>query len=197
MADANLPLQRRYGYAWPAIGLLGFIATLRACGVLFVTNRGFVYAAYLRLTGDDTQLFGPPIPMVVLENLALIVLLASGIGLLFRAKWGWWLTGFVYGYIVCRSIYMMVMLGIRGEELPETGDLFWDLGFGVKIVVFAALVYFLYSRSVLELFGLPGIPKLKVVTVQVLSALLALILTTMIASMIIWTYGGTMVLYGE
>ncbi len=197
MTDANLPLQRRYGYAWPTIGFLAIITILRACGVLFVTNRGFVYAAYLRLTGDDMQLFGPPVPMMVLENLMLIVLLASGIGLVLRAKWGWWLTGFVYAFIVCRSIYMMVMLGIRGEELQQTGDLIGDLGFSVKIVIFAALVYFLYRRSVLDLFGLSDIPKVKVATVQVLSALLTLILTAMFASVIIWNYGGTMVLYGE
>ncbi|TWT89093.1 hypothetical protein Mal64_25850 [Pseudobythopirellula maris] len=106
------------------------------------------------------------LPQVLLvAGMLLLSLLAigSGVGMWLGTRWGWWLTAFYYAYSVARNASALLSPGMIAEEFgePEEGLTKHYLKFGVRVVIHALLLAYLFKQNVLAYFGMSGVSKGK------------------------------------
>lgn len=194
-ASVNSPSRsrrRREG----GIIVLGILHIISGCWRLYHENKFLGYGLYYKSTLGNVEVYGKPVALLALDDTANLAILAAGIGLLFSARWGWWLAGFIYSYVVCRSIYMIAATFLNREELQQAGQTVDYSGYVYSMAIFAVLLYVLYRERVLRSFGLEDIGKGKTLGIQIGLAILALAATTLLVVVIILEQG-TLVPYFE
>jgi hypothetical protein len=171
------------------------IAVLQILGSVYrLYHRNYAIGLYLYYSGYEDakiQIYGSPWPMIALENVQLLLALALGIGLLLRTQWGWWLAGFGYLFEVVQAIYLIAMTIIRKDELLQAGIDFDLQPYAKNLLIFSALLYYLYCSRVLRSFELPPTMRFrfKALGIQFGATIAALIISTALAYLIITNYG--------
>jgi len=186
--EPGSPLKKRDGL----ITLLAVLHVISGCWRLYQENRIVgMYVHYSLHPDSNVRLMGPPLPLLALGNLTILFILAAGVGLWLNAKWGWWLTGFVYSYAVTQAIYMIVMSFIRKDELQQLGISFDLQPYQRNLVIYSLLFCYLQTNRVLKSFGLPESAQFrwKSIAMQVGAALASLVVTTVLSLLILTTFG--------
>ena len=188
--DPGSPLKKRDGL----IALLAVIHVISGCWRLYRANHIlFLYLDYSTYDDPAMSLWGPPLPSVALENLTVLSILAAGVGLWLNAKWGWWLTGFVYSYVVLQAVYMIVMWSIRKDQLQQSGMQFDLEPYLRNLVIYSLLLCYLQTSRVLRSFGFTPSARLrwKSIAAQFGAAIVALIIMTLLAIFILMRFGSS------
>lgn len=171
---------------------VGVLQTLSGCWRLYQENRAVgLYLHYSLYEDPKLQIWGPPLPLVALANVTALLVLAGGIGLCLRAKWGWWIAGFTYSYSVLLSAYMLATSFARGADLVAAGETINVQRFPGLLVICSLLLWYLHSKRVRKSFRLPETApfRWKAVGIQFGAALLALVVSTLLSYLILSTYG--------
>lgn len=172
------------------VSFLAVIHIFRACWRLYQTDRILWWYVYYQIwPNEKLTIYGPPFTMLLLVSSCELIVLAAGAGMLFSARWGWWLAGFVYSYVIVRAIYMITVTFIRQDELQQAGQSIDYAGYVYQIFLFAALLMYLYSGRALRHFNLQDVRKRKSAAIQFAVAISVLVLTTVISAMILLTQG--------
>jgi hypothetical protein len=176
----------------PLVVVIAVLHLLRACWFLYVENRPlFYYLDYASQDDPDLTLYGPPFPMIALGNLTAIVILAAGIGLLARMKWGWWLAEFTYAYGFVGAVYLIGFIGVRHDELQQMG-VDYDAGrYYFGFIIYLLLFAYLQTNKVLRSFDLMPSNRFRIMSIAILlaAAVATYAATLMFSSFIYSTYG--------
>jgi hypothetical protein len=174
------------------ISIIAVIHVVAGCWRLYQENH--IFLTYLDMTAIDdpnVRLWGPPIPLVMLANLTVLFILAAGLGLWLNAKWGWWLTGFVYCYVVVQAVYLIVMWQVRKDYLLHQGIAFDFQRYFVNLVIYSLLLWYLRSKRVLKSLDLPRSPRFiwTSIAAQFGAASAGVTITTLLSIFIVATFG--------
>lgn len=188
------PGRRRLKSRDPLIAILAIIHAIRGIWSLYYENH--VFFTYLDLAtfdDPDVNLWGPPLPKIVLGNLYAITILVAGIGLWFGARWAWWLAGFVYLYVVVQAGYIIAIASLRSEEFAQAGLEFDFSQYYTKLLIFSLLAAYLQIGHVLRSFGITPSFRIRSITLatQLVAAILCCFINSLSMAYILTHYGNS------
>jgi|SRR3989339_995066 len=116
------------------------------------------------------------IVFLLLVSILLLAILAlvSGIGMLRRKKWGWW-VGVLYSiYGIVRNVSALITMSGFGADFeePPKGMEYYYFKHSFRVLVYALIVLYFFRGSVLEYFGLKQQSKTKAVIILFTIALI-------------------------
>lgn len=111
--------------------------------------------------------FITPLTIIISIFLLSILALTSGIGILKRKKWGWWLGALYYAYSVLRHIYTIIVLPGLVETFgePPKGIEHYYLKHGFRGLLHLLILLYFFRKSVLEYFELEQQSKPKAIAI--------------------------------
>jgi hypothetical protein len=132
-------------------------------GALVFAFEIFAFANRGTLVNGLEEIGIPPIVLFVALTFVAVLILASGVGMWLGTKWGWWLASFYYAHTVLRNAFAVLTALATSESIEGTKRTleYYLIRYGMRLVVSALLLAYLFKGNVLSFFGLRRISKLK------------------------------------
>lgn len=144
-------------------------ALLRILAMLHLIAGGFMLVTMVQALARGVDLSAPAeiigtSTSTMFAGMVFLALLglATGVGMFSGRPWGWWVAAFYYVYAIMRAGNGMLFTIGFWDQLAAEGDRGPDYHlrkFGVRMALHALILVYLFSRPVIDYFGLERLSR--------------------------------------